>query len=165
MLSPVLRGDASEVRPVDLPKIEQDAETVLLATDGSAPAIGATQHAVLLARLLGARLKVISVDTGLEGLYVPEEPVSPERFALMDLAVQGMVVARRLAEVNGVRCTLEVLKGPVAGTIVGTAARDSASVIVLGDTGRTGLRRLAIGSVALAVVKASEIPVLVVKAK
>ena len=45
------------------------------------------------------------------------------------------------------------------------AAEDSgAGLIVLGDTGRTGLPRIALGSVAVGVIKASRIPVMVVKA-
>ncbi len=38
-------------------------------------------------------------------------------------------------------------------------------MIVIGDTGRSGLKRIALGSVAEAVVKASVIPVLVIKAE
>jgi len=40
-----------------------------------------------------------------------------------------------------------------------------ADLIVVGDTGRTGLKRIALGSVAETVVKAAPIPVLVVKAE
>lgn len=164
MLDPILNGAARDVDLHAIGEIEPNAQTVLLATDGSEPAVRATQHAVLLAKMLEARLKVVSVDTGLDGLYVPEEPVSDADYERMDLAVQGMVLARRLAEANAVPCSVEVLKGPIAGSIVGAATQEGASVIVIGDTGRTGLRRLALGSVALAVVKAAEVPVLVAKA-
>jgi nucleotide-binding universal stress UspA family protein len=65
---------------------------------------------------------------------------------------------------NGVTCELEVLKGGVAKRIVAHANDWNADLIVCGDTGRTGLKRIALGSVAETVVKGSDIPVLVVKA-
>ncbi len=164
MLGSVVRGSAKDVSLAEIGEIRPNAGIVLLATDGSEPAVRATQHAVLLARLLGAKLKVISVDTGLEELEIPPEPVPDERFGELDLAIQGVILARRFAGANGVDCTAEVLRGSVAGNIIGAATKAGAGVIVIGDTGRTGLRRLALGSVALAVVKASEIPVLVAKA-
>lgn len=164
MIAPFVRGAAATVQLGDLGAVSSTRALVLLATDGSEPAVRAMHHAVLLSKLLGARMKALHVDIGLEELTLPEDPVSDELFARLDPVLKGLVLAQRLAEINEVECSLEIARGGVARNIVAVAARDAAGLIVLGDTGRTGLSRLALGSVAEAVVKASTIPVLVVKA-
>ena len=68
-----------------------------------------------------------------------------------------------LARANDVDCTIEIVRGGIAKRIVHMAEDLGVGLIVLGDTGRTGLKRIALGSVAEAVVKASSIPVFVVK--
>jgi len=70
-----------------------------------------------------------------------------------------------MCERNGVPCEVEVVQGGVAKRIVRVAEEWEADLIVVGDTGRTGLKRIALGSVAETVVKAAPIPVLVVKAE
>lgn len=164
MIDPVMKGPARDIQLSDLGVLTPSVRLVLLATDGSEPALAGTQDAVLVARCFDARLHVLYVDTGFEETTLPEEPVSDERFAELEGPIRGLILARRLASVNGVECTVEVARGGVARNIIGAADREEASLIVLGDTGRTGLRRIALGSVAEAVIKASEIPVLVVKA-
>lgn len=165
MLTSVIKGAANDLRLSDLGALSYEKMLVLVATDGSEPAVRATQHAVVLAGLLGARLRAIHVNMGLEELALPEPPVSETVYERLDPGIKGLVVAQRLAELNGVECALEVAKGGVARNVIGVAEREGAGLIVMGDTGRTGLRRLALGSVAEAVVKASAIPVLVVKAR
>jgi nucleotide-binding universal stress UspA family protein len=78
-------------------------------------------------------------------------------------SVKGLALAQAMCERNGVTCEAEVVQGGVAKRIVAVAEDWKADVIVLGDTGRTGLKRIALGSVAETVVKGSPIPVLVVK--
>ena len=82
----------------------------------------------------------------------------------MHPSAKGLILAHRLAHANGVECDIDIVRGGVAKRIVATAEEIGAGMIVLGDTGRTGLKRIALGSVAEAVVKASETPVLVIKA-
>jgi nucleotide-binding universal stress UspA family protein len=78
--------------------------------------------------------------------------------------VKGVALAQAMCERNGVACEVEVVQGGVAKRIVHVAEEWKADIIVIGDTGRTGLKRIALGSVAETVVKGSPIPVLVVKA-
>lgn len=163
MIVPLIRRAAADVSTADLAVIRPAFKAVVLATDGSAPALAATEYAVLLARLLGARLKAVYVYGGFENLALPDEPLSQERFAELEPGVQGLAVARALARSSGVPFTAEVVKGHVAATIVHTADREGAGLIVVGDTGRTGLRRLAIGSVATAVMKTARVPVVIAK--
>ncbi len=164
MIHPVIKGAAKDVTFADLGKVDHAISLLLLATDGSEPAVRATQYAVLLARLLGARMKILHVDTSLDELIMPPGCTLDDAPATLDPALRGLLVAADLARLNGVECSMEIAKGGIASTIVRVAEKHEAGVIVLGDTGRTGLKRIALGSVAEAVVKASLIPVMVVKA-
>lgn len=164
MIAPIIKGAAKDVTLADLGKVEHSIKLVLLATDGSEPAVRATQYAVLFAKLLGARMKAVYVDTGLEGLSMATDWTLEDAPPNLDPAARGLLVARELARLNDVECAIEITRGGVATGIVSAAQKEGAGVIVLGDTGRTGLKRIALGSVAEAVVKASALPVIVVKA-
>ena len=165
MICPIISGAAKDVTGADIGILSHSIQRVLLATDGSRPAMRATQYAVLLAKLLGAELNAVYVDTGLEDLSVPEVCSLDTAPGDMEPGVRALVVALELARTNDVLCAVEIVRGGVAARIVSTAEKNHAGLIVLGDTGRTGLARIALGSVAEAVVKASAIPVVVVKAE
>ncbi len=137
---------------------------ILLATDGSAPAVKATQMAIALAKLTGAQITAVYVRTGEEALLYPEEKLAEEVISGVHPSEAGLALAKKFAEKNGVVCETKILRGGVAPQIVKYADREGDfDLIVIGDMGRTGLARLAMGSVAEAVLKASSIPVLVVK--
>lgn len=148
----------SEIGPVEL-----KFKKILLATDGSAPAVKATKIAVALAKEVGAELTAVFVRTGEDVLLYPEERLADEVLSGVHPSEAGLELARKFAEANGVVCRVQILRGGVAPQIVKYAEREGFDLIVLGDTGRTGLARLAMGSVAEAVVKASSVPVLVIK--
>ena len=67
--------------------------------------------------------------------------------------------------VEGVEALHEVQSGPPADRIVGYANEHDIDLIVMGTHGRTGLGRLLMGSVAEAVVRQAECPVLALKSK
>ena len=56
MITPVVTGAAATVQLSDLGVVSSTLKVVLTATDGSEPAVRATQHAVLIAKISGARL-------------------------------------------------------------------------------------------------------------
>jgi nucleotide-binding universal stress UspA family protein len=164
MVKLVVTGAAEEVKLADIGALEHSIQRILLPTDGSEPAVRATQYAVMLAKLLGASIAAIYVDTGQEDVELPEELDSDDYFEGVHPSAKGLIIAHRLAQANNVACSIDVVKGGIAKRIVHTAEEMGVGLIVLGDTGRSGLKRIALGSVAEAVVKASTIPVLVVKA-
>ena len=165
MVRLVVTGAAEDVNLADLGELQHSISRILLPTDGSEPAVRATQYAVMLAKLLGASIKAIYVDTGQEDVELPEELDSDDYFEGVHPSAKGLILAHRLAHANGVECDIDVVRGGVAKRIVHTAEDERVGMIVLGDTGRSGLKRIALGSVAEAVVKASVIPVLVIKAE
>lgn len=159
-----IKGAAEDVKLADIQEVCVDINRILLPTDGSEPSVAATEYAVIMAKTFGAKLKAILVDTGYEQLEYPEEALHEEVYEGVHPSVKGLMIAKTMAERNGVDCEIEVVRGGVAKRIVATAIEWDADLIVCGDTGRTGLKRVALGSVAETVVKGSPIPVLVVKA-
>jgi len=164
MVRLVVTGAAEEVNLADIGEIQHSIQRILVPTDGSEPAVRATQYAVMFAKLLGASITAIYVDTGQEAVELPEELESDDYFEGVHPSAKGLILAYRLAQANNVPGDIDIVRGGVAKRIVHTAEDLKVGLIVRGDTGRTGLKRIALGSVAEAVVKASTIPVLVVKA-
>lgn len=159
-----IKGSAEEVSLNELDEVCVSIGRILVPTDGSEPAVAATEYAVALAKTVGATVKAIYVDTGMDALEYPEEAMTQDVYEGVHASIKGLALAQVMCERNGVPCEVEVVQGGVAKRIVATAEEWKADMIVLGDTGRTGLKRIALGSVAETVVKGSPIPVLVIKA-
>jgi nucleotide-binding universal stress UspA family protein len=157
-------GAAENVKLGDIQEVCHDIDRILLPTDGSEPSTAATEYAVILAKTFGAKVKAIFVDTGQDALEYPEEVMSEDVYEGIHPSIKGLVLAKTMCERNGVECDAEIVQGGIAKRIVATAEDWQADLIVMGDTGYTGLKRIALGSVAEAVVKGSDIAVMVVKA-
>lgn len=164
MVRMVVTGAAEEVNLAELGEMQHSIQRILLPTDGSEPAVRATQYAVMFAKLLGASIKAIYVDTGMEDIELPDESLADDVFEGVHPSAKGLLIAHRLASLNEVKCDIDIVRGGIAKRIVHTAEDEKVGLIILGDTGRSGLKRIALGSVAEAVVKASVIPVMVIKA-
>ncbi|MGB4593837.1 MAG: universal stress protein [Coriobacteriia bacterium] len=158
-----IKGSAENLKLGDIQEVCHEIDKILVPTDGSEPAVAATEYGVILAKTFGATLRAIFVDTGLEALEYPEEVMTDDVYEGVHPSIKGLALAKTMCERNGVNCEVDVVKGGVAKRIVATAQEWGADIIVCGDTGRTGLKRIALGSVAETVVKASPIPVMVVK--
>lgn len=123
---------------------------LVVALDGSPQADGALQVAAELDRHLDVGLFLVEV-LGTDGLP-PEADVHES--ALLQRSANGLT-PRPVG--------FDVLHSTnVADAIVDYADQWNDRIVVLGTHGRTGLSRLAMGSVALAVVRHSHCPVLVV---
>jgi len=158
-----IKGAAEDVKLEDIQDVCLDFDQILLATDGSEPAIIATQYAVTLAKTYGASILAIYVDDGVDALELPEEIESDDSWEGYHPSVKGLAVAKVMAERNGVPVTAKIIRGGVAKQIIKVAIDIKADLIVLGETGRTGLKRLGMGSIAETVIRGSETPVLVIK--
>ena len=78
------------------------------------------------------------------------------------IAVDEAVARLRAA---GVEANAEVAKGYPADVILEVTARHRGDLIVMGSHGRSGLRRLFLGSVAESVLRSSPVPVLIVRGR
>lgn len=142
---------------------------ILVATDLSEYALPAVDFAADLARKNAAELVLIYcldiMPSPAMGLTVPFGGVPiippPELIAQMrDGAKAGLA---SLSERFGVKTDARVVEGDAAVTIIRTAESVDADLVVVGTHGRTGLSRMALGSVAEKVVRAAHASVLVVR--
>ncbi|MDH7577071.1 MAG: universal stress protein [Bacillota bacterium] len=138
---------------------------IVAATDGSPAALHAARHAVSLARLNGAQLRVIYVINTHVAFhlgayqYLALETLQEEGSRAVDEVVE-------LAEKAGLRdVSGAVLSGSPRQVIVDWAREQDADLIVVGAHGYSRLTYLLIGSVAEHVVRYAHCPVLVVREK
>jgi nucleotide-binding universal stress UspA family protein len=136
-------------------------KTIVLATDGSKYSAAARDRAISFAQSYGGRLKVLSVAD------VPPEFYAEAPEAVDDLVrkAKGFVAeVKKHAESAGVPVETFVGEAEAYKAINNLAQEQKADIIVLGSHGRTGLRRLLMGSVTEYVIGNATCPVLVVKA-
>lgn len=135
---------------------------LLLPTDGSRCSQGAARRAVDLCRAWLAELFVVAVLDAPPG-FGEEDPEVAR--ALKDRLLDLAAGVCRQGESQGVPCRAAVEEGAAWRVIVEAARRERADLIVIGSHGRTGLKRLLMGSVTERVLGFSPCPVLVVKEK
>jgi nucleotide-binding universal stress UspA family protein len=135
-------------------------EKLLIATDGSKSAEPAIQEAIQIAKVCSGRLYVLSV-VEVNPEYEAFAPKLVEKTETDTRAHLDSVKDR--AEKAGVACETIVHQGETPYRfIVEEAARLKADMIVIGSHGRTGLKRLMMGSVTARVIGHAPCKVLVV---
>jgi nucleotide-binding universal stress UspA family protein len=129
--------------------------TVLLATDGGRASRVATEWALTVAAATGATVRALSVvDRRVAGQQVARTALETEaREAVREAALAGTE--------RGVEVETAVEVGLPAAVVVDAAAE--ADLVVVGTNDRTGLDRLALGSVSRRVVRTTQTPVLVAR--
>jgi nucleotide-binding universal stress UspA family protein len=142
--------------------------SVLATTDFSEVADAALAHAFRIAKDHGAHvllLHVMDARPTPNPLYSHYYPIPrPEEVAEAERKVREELRARvpsELRDSKGVE--LLVTHGQAAAEVVRIAGEKQVSLIVIATHGRTGLRRLALGSVAEHVIRHAPCPVLVVR--
>ncbi|WP_027719193.1 universal stress protein [Desulfovirgula thermocuniculi] len=164
----MISGVAEQIlREAQLEAADFSIKKIVLAVDGSAPAVEATKYAVGLARWHRAKIIAVFVEPDREDDVITEEQWEQlaKKSKRIRYGLAGLELAQRYARINGLDVKKCLLSGSPVRQIIDVAVREGADLIVLGDTGLTGIKRIALGSVAEAVVEASEIPVLIVKGR
>ncbi|HZD59795.1 MAG TPA: universal stress protein [Anaerolineae bacterium] len=140
-----------------------DFKKILLATDGSKSAINATKHAIGWAKVFKAKVRAIFVDINCESAN--QTPKTIDQYLdsgnINKNGYNGLLVARQYAQNNDVPCEELVITGNVARSIIDNAEKFLPELIVIGNSEKSGIRR-SLGSIADAVMKGTDIPVLVV---
>lgn len=138
---------------------------ICCAVDFSEPSRRAMQEAAELARLMGAELTLLHV-------YVSPPAVATDMLvAPRDLGpiiaqeVEGTITAWRAdaERLLGAPVSTHVCPGQPEDEIPRFAAEHGTDLLVIATHGRSGLRRLVLGSVAEAVARRAPCPVLVVR--
>ncbi|HXX58102.1 MAG TPA: universal stress protein [Thermodesulfovibrionales bacterium] len=137
-------------------------QRVLLATDGSKYSNAATERAIGFTGAYGGTMKVVAV------VDVPAEFYGEAPDAVEDLVRKAKGNAesvRKQAEKAGIPTEVFVKEGETHRAIIDLAMEQKVNTIIMGSHGRTGLRRLLMGSVAEKVIGYAPCPVLIVKGR
>jgi nucleotide-binding universal stress UspA family protein len=142
--------------------------TVLVATDLSDPSQRAVEAAIEEARHRNARLVAVhALDLGLPlsaiGGPFGAVPVMPPADALRDMREAARAALAELVTRLGGKADVDVLDGAAAPAIARAVESYKAELLVIATHGRTGLARVALGSVAERLISSVEVPVLVVR--
>ena len=137
---------------------------ILVATDLSDEALGCIPDVAELARSVGARITLLHVLEAYAA--IPQgTPLAPPLGPIITdadmAATRARLEERRGAFGNDVRTDVAVVSGDPGEAIAIWAAEHEVDLIAMTTHGRTGFRRLALGSVAESVLRRSRVPVLV----
>jgi len=139
---------------------------ILIATDGSEYTKNSIDYGIDLAKSTQAKLHVIYVIDTAAFASIPMDAAWESMYEL--LKQEGDEATRYVAEkaeAEGLEVEKLTVEGHPAEEIIKYAEKNSMNLIVMGTLGKSGLDRFLLGSVAEKVVRASKIPVLVVRGK
>jgi nucleotide-binding universal stress UspA family protein len=135
-------------------------KNIMLATDGSKHSISATDKAIDIAKSYGGEIKAVSVVDVTEEFQTE----APEAVDRMVAGAKGFVEeVKNKAETEGVRTEPLVREGETYKVITDLAKKFASDIIVMGSHGRTGIKRLLMGSVTEKVLGYAPCPVLVIR--
>lgn len=141
---------------------------ILVPVDGSPTSDLGLAEAVKLAKLTGARLRLLHAVDILSASLSPEISMatSPTVFEMLRQGGDSILAkARTTAERAGVQAETalqDTLTGRLCDSVIDDARRWGADVIVIGTHGRRGVGRLLLGSDAEQIARLSPVPVLLV---
>lgn len=140
---------------------------LLLATDGSDYSLQTLQKVIPMARAMEAELTILSVAEEIPVLKGTEGMSKDEIDALVASinreAEMGLDRARNLFEKAGLRVNTRLRSGKPAEVICEEAESGGYDIIILGDSGRGGLKGLFLGSVSNKVAHQARTDVMIVK--
>ncbi|RSO60528.1 universal stress protein [Acinetobacter lactucae] len=140
---------------------------ILVPIDGSETSMVAMKEAIKLGKALNSKITVVQVmalDPFIADVYVKtgqtNDLIERTRIYLLDILQK----AKQEFSNEGLTVETKLLEGFVVHEEIIQAAQDlNADLIVMGSHGRTGVRKLVLGSVAQKVLGESHIPVLIVR--
>ena len=142
-------------------------QNILVPVDGSETSFAAVAKAAELAKAFGSRITVVQVLT-LDPYIAAEYITANQTNDLIERARASIVKTLEEAKLKfteqGVEAETKLLEGQVIAREISNAAKElNADLIVIGSHGRTGLKKLFLGSVAQSILSEGTTPVLVVR--
>ena len=140
---------------------------ILVPIDGSETAYAAVDQAVQLAKTFNGKITVVQVMT-LDPYIAAEYITAAQTNDLIERArtsIQATLEeAKAKFSAEGLQVEARLLEGQVIHQeIINAAKETNADLIVIGSHGRTGLKKLFLGSVAQNILGDTGVPVLVVR--
>jgi nucleotide-binding universal stress UspA family protein len=142
---------------------------ILIPTDGSKLAHNAIVHGLLLAKTVGAKVTVLTVEASFNPSDVPASRVNLMSAAFEEYAKYAREHAASIlnaaaddAKAEGVQCeTVQIIQDHPYKAIVTAAKDNGCDLIVMASHGRGGIAAIVLGSVTAKVLTHTSIPVLV----
>jgi nucleotide-binding universal stress UspA family protein len=154
----------------DMPsKIKGKFSKILVAIDGSQSSMDAAEYAIEMAKKDAAQIIAVTVNRislSSYGLATPEgELESPQDKEIILESKERFANLDQIAKQNNVELKTELINSQMSidGTIVEYAESEDVDLIIMGTRGRSGFKKLLLGSIASAVVTYSPCPVMIVK--
>ena len=142
-------------------------QNILVPVDGSETSFAAVAKAAELAKAFGSKITVVQVLT-LDPYIAAEYITANQTNDLIERArasiVKTLEEAKQKFTEQGVEAETKLLEGQVIAREITNAAKElNADLIVIGSHGRTGLKKLFLGSVAQSILSEGTTPVLIVR--
>jgi nucleotide-binding universal stress UspA family protein len=136
---------------------------VLVAVDGSEYSMNAAEYAISITKAYGSQLIALHVITS--DVSTIASTFSPQMEEIKKNAQEFFDKIRHKGEANwDIPLRTELISSSsVVGGIIDFAEKENIDLIVVGTRGRSGLKRLLLGSVASGIVNYAHCPVMIVK--
>ncbi len=146
---------------------------ILVLLDGSEPSMDAADYALYIAKEYDAKLTALHVVNSGDAYRYTSNLVAVRTPTSMDSIMQtarqefqkwfGTVEQKGHKSNVEIKTDIIVSPGSTVGTIVDYAEREGADLIVIGTRGRSGFKKMLLGSTASGVVAYACCPVMIVK--
>ena len=155
-------------------KINKIFSKILVTIDGSQPSIDAANYAIEIAKknsnsqLIALTVLDISTPRRLSSSFITAPTYGLKELEEQRKQAQKWLesISKKVEEVEkNIQYKAEIIEGSISveGTIVDYAESENIDLIVIGTRGRSGFKKMLLGSVASKVVTYATCPVLVIK--
>ena len=140
-------------------------EKVLIAIDGSEDSVRVAEYGVKLSTQLGASIAIVlvvdtsKVDNEGKSGRLPQEQIAKLKTEAEEI-IDGIA-----KQININKFEQFLPEGKASKGIVSSASDWGADLIIMGTQGKTGVKRLILGSTAENTIRLSSIPILIVPSK
>lgn len=142
-------------------------QNILVPVDGSELALNVIQHAVELAKAFNSKVTVVQVmtlDPYIASEYLSQGQTNEMIERAREFIQSNIDHAKAQFEAHGIQVETQLLEGEnIPRTLCKAVDELNIDLIVLSSHGRSGFKKLLMGSVAQSLITESTVPVFVVK--
>ena len=141
----------------------------MVAIDGSEHSLKAAEYALEIAKSFGAQLYAVTVTYVPESYHLKQEDVLSQSKEIHDNSMEDaktwLEKFNHKSKEDNIQLKTELISShrPVDYVILEYAEKNNIDLIVVGTRGRSGFKKLLLGSIASSVVTYAHCPVMVVK--
>lgn len=144
-------------------------QNILVPVDGSELSLSVIQHAVNLAKAFNSKVtvaQVMTLDPYIASEYLTQGQTNDMIERARTFIRENLDQAKEQFEALGITVETQLLEGEsIPRTLVKAVEQFNVDLIVLSSHGRSGFKKLLMGSVAQSLITESPVPVFVVKAQ